>query len=303
MKVRGKLKTAATKEKGAHRETACPICCGKKCTPCYRIVLHNGVAEPIYKCADCSHKFVAKLPSPQEVATWYQGMSYFHQNCEHQGISSLEPGSQWAGFVNSRLAVLERYVTRPFQLQGKLSICEVGCLEGALLNELSVRGHSVLGLEVNQEVAEAGRSVFGVDIRSFNVETEKPTRQAAFDVAMAFHVFEHLRDPAAALRTVSTLLRPGGAVLLEVPCDDDEMSNPDHFHFFTPQSLERLMESECVAVKLHENRYRRADKILLGSLYAVGRRPGATNPHQKSPWVSTIRPADEHGCLKRPTGT
>jgi SAM-dependent methyltransferase len=270
MNVREELKS----DEEVHRKTVCPICCGKECTQCYRTVLHNGITSPIYQCASCCHKFVGKLPSPQEVATWYQGMTYFHQNCEHQGISSLGPGSQWTCFVNSRLALLERYVTHPFQLQGNLSICEIGCLEGALLHALSVGGHSVLGLEVNQEVAAAGRSAYGVEIRSFNIETDKPPAQGAFDVAVAFHVFEHLRDPAGALGTVLTMLRPGGAVLLEVPCDDDEMSNPDHFHFFTPRSLRQLMESQCVAVTLHENQYRRADDALLGSLHAVGRRPG-----------------------------
>jgi hypothetical protein len=126
MKVREALKTAAISEEEAYGETACPICCGNECAQCYRTVFHNGIVALIYKCAACSHKFVAKLPSPQEVATWYQGLRYFHQNCEHQGITSLEPGSQWAGFVSARLSVLER--THPFQLPDKLNICEIGCL-------------------------------------------------------------------------------------------------------------------------------------------------------------------------------
>ncbi|MBO2452155.1 class I SAM-dependent methyltransferase [Actinomadura barringtoniae] len=46
-----------------------------------------------------------------------------------------------------------------------------------------------------------------------------PLPSAEFDLALALNVLEHIEDDAAAAAEIARVLRPGGAVLVSVPCD------------------------------------------------------------------------------------
>jgi SAM-dependent methyltransferase len=67
-----------------------------------------------------------------------------------------------------------------------------------------------------------------------------PVDDASFDVALCLQVLEHVPDPAAAVRELHRVVRPGGRVLLSTHGIYPFHPNPDDLWRWTNQGLERL---------------------------------------------------------------
>lgn len=67
-----------------------------------------------------------------------------------------------------------------------------------------------------------------------------PVDDASFDVALCLQVLEHVPDPAAAVRELRRVVRPGGRVLLSTHGIYPFHPNPDDLWRWTHQGLERL---------------------------------------------------------------
>jgi len=232
---------------GLHQ--SCPICGGP-----FDAVYVNRYARLIGGCKGCGHHFVANPFTELEVTQFYQGFGYFSQNCEHQGITSLENDSEWEDWVAHRLATLTRHCVAKLP-EGPLDILEQGCLEGRVLNGLSKLGHCVTGCDVNAGVARAGRDHFGIDIRVGTIETCN-FKPRSFDLVYSFHTLEHLRDPVRNLAATKALLRPGGMVFFEVPLNETAYENKDHLHFFSLESLSHVMKALFKDFQYHASAFK-----------------------------------------------
>jgi SAM-dependent methyltransferase len=67
-----------------------------------------------------------------------------------------------------------------------------------------------------------------------------PVEDASFDLALCLQVLEHVPDPAAAVRELHRVVRPGGRVLLTTHGVYPFHPNPDDLWRWTHQGLERL---------------------------------------------------------------
>lgn len=250
----------------------CPVCAARGASrPVATNVLRNGAVVPVYECTRCSHKFVHPVPSAEELLGWYQGTEYHAADRAYQGIHSLALTEQWAGYISARMAPLEQDILQRFSISGSLRIGEIGCGEGALLKHLALSGHQVIGFEAGEQIAAQGVEAYGIDIVSGDFESmQLPWRD--LDVIMSFHTFEHLRQPARVVSRAAAMLRQHGAILIEVPCDDREMNNPDHLHFFSERSLTRLLRDHFDALKLRPNTYLRDGVAMTGSMFISGRK-------------------------------
>ena len=80
-----------------------------------------------------------------------------------------------------------------------------------------------------------------------------PLDDGSFDVVVCLQVLEHVADPAAAVRELRRVVRPGGRVLLSTHGVYPLHPNPDDLWRWTPQGLERLFfangEWESVTVR------------------------------------------------------
>ncbi|HUU57651.1 MAG TPA: class I SAM-dependent methyltransferase [bacterium] len=155
-----------------------------------------------------------------------------------------------------RLAILRRYVKSPGR------ILECGCAHGFQLAWLRRQGWDVVGTDVSRAASAYGREHFGLEVITAPLE-EAPLPPASFDAAYLVDVVEHLYDPAAALANVRRALRPGGAILVQVPYELYHWEKaaralgerkkiatiapdavPYHVTFFTPRTL-KLMLQKC----------------------------------------------------------
>ena len=107
----------------------------------------------------------------------------------------------------ARLQFVERFVV----LSG-LRVLDVGCGGGILSEALAERGASVLGIDLAEsalQAAEAHRAGQAVEYR-LESSRETAARGEVFDVVTCIEMLEHVADPAAVLRDIHALLKPGG---------------------------------------------------------------------------------------------
>ena len=107
----------------------------------------------------------------------------------------------------ARLQFVERFVV----LSG-LRVLDVGCGGGILSEALAERGASVLGIDLAEsalQAAEAHRAGQAVEYR-LESSRETAARGEMFDVVTCMEMLEHVADPAAVLRDIHALLKPGG---------------------------------------------------------------------------------------------
>lgn len=107
----------------------------------------------------------------------------------------------------ARLQFVERFVV----LSG-LRVLDVGCGGGILSEALAERGASVLGIDLAEsalQAAEAHRAGQAVEYR-LESNRETAARGEVFDVVTCMEMLEHVADPAAVLRDIHALLKPGG---------------------------------------------------------------------------------------------
>ena len=125
-------------------------------------------------------------------------------------------------------------------------ILDVGCGAGGLLLKLQREGfRSLLGADPFIEAdIDYGN---GVRILKRGVSE----LQGQFDFVMLHHSFEHMPDPAAALKALSRLVAPGGTLLMRIPVADSwarqhyglnwvAWDAPRHLYLHTRKSMELL---------------------------------------------------------------
>lgn len=80
----------------------------------------------------------------------------------------------------------------------------------------------------------------------FDICSSVPDR--TFDVVLCEQVLEHVRDPWAAVRTLSSLCRPGGHVVVSTPFLVRIHNEPTDYWRFTVPGLRLLLESSGLEV-------------------------------------------------------
>lgn len=99
-----------------------------------------------------------------------------------------------------------------------LRFLDVGCGGGLLTEPLQRMGAEVVGIDAtapNIDVAQAHAIEQGLSIfyQATTVENFQDTGNG-FDVVIALEIVEHVRDPFSFIQSCTTLLRPGGMILL-----------------------------------------------------------------------------------------
>jgi len=128
---------------------------------------------------------------------------------------------------------------------------EIGCATGEYLVRLQEAGWNATGIEPGVRPASIARDR-GLDVYCGMLETCQ-LKTAAFDIAAAWMVVEHVPDPRDTLQRIHALLKPGGILLFSIPnagCWEATffgrnwfvLELPRHLHHFTPASIQTLLE-------------------------------------------------------------
>jgi 2-polyprenyl-3-methyl-5-hydroxy-6-metoxy-1,4-benzoquinol methylase len=139
------------------------------------------------------------------------------------------------------------------------ALLDVGCGDGRLLDVIrrfAPKSWQLAGIEIAE--GAAGRAASrGFEVKSGDFESlEVGDWEERFDIALMHHVIEHVRDPRAVLRKVSSLMAEGGVFSVETPdirgWDFSLFRDrywggyhiPRHFYLFNAATLTRLLREE-----------------------------------------------------------
>ena len=145
---------------------------------------------------------------------------------------------------------------------GGRKVLEIGCGHGFVLARLAAR-YETYGVDLSPYAVEqcarfAPKSV----CYHGDLEEGLPAELSgtAFDLVIAKYVFEHLRDPAAAMATVRRALRPGGLFFYSVPnllCPGNKLrgdewyarKDPTHVSLLPPEEWLRMTRDAGFTVR------------------------------------------------------
>jgi SAM-dependent methyltransferase len=131
-------------------------------------------------------------------------------------------------------------------------LLDIGCASGLFLEAMQrYAGWQVEGVELNATAAHATSARLGVPVFAGPFEAAR-FPDATFDAVTMWDVLEHLHDPAAGLREIRRILRPGGALFVRVPNANSYVAKlcgrywvgydlPRHMTVFGPQTLLRML--------------------------------------------------------------
>ncbi|MCX6599678.1 MAG: class I SAM-dependent methyltransferase [Acidobacteria bacterium] len=184
-------------------------------------------------CAVCGLFRTDPLPSGDDLRD-------FHQQDYREEYKGFRLPKRKNTLRSGRLALERLRMLAP--LAPAARVLDVGSGSGEWLFLLQSLGHAVNGIEADTAYGEYARVTYGVPVLSTGLfEADLPP--SSFEFITAFHVLEHLTDPAGALRRLLGWLVPGGRLLVEVPNINSPHQNPSgRFHYahvlgFTSESL------------------------------------------------------------------
>lgn len=255
-------------------EDRCPVCAGGLRLYARRPESVYAAASTfdIHRCDDCACGVTRPAPTPEEIAATYDNA---YDYSAHTLIASEK---RW----RSR-RMLRHLQTDPFD-----SVLDVGCMYGYLLQEARDLGVArTEGVELAEAPALWARAQ-GSPVFLGTLEKYASTGPAAFDVIVAQHVLEHIRDFDGFVRTAMSLLRPGGRLVLCVPHFGSRTQRwfrrswgwyqlPVHLQHFSPAAIRRLAPRSGAEVE--EISFNGGDSlfVLLTLMYATVGPPRGTS--------------------------
>jgi SAM-dependent methyltransferase len=260
----------------------CPVCC-RPDTPFYalgkdRLFKKAQGNFELYRCRFCGSVFQHPFPSQEDIAAFYPQQYWWSNRTNGKSLTAglmrrLE--QCYRGWVNKgHVRFLERCAR---QRRSGRSLLDIGCGNGTFMHLARAHGFIAHGMDISEQALAIARDVTLV------------------------HVLEHLRQPEEALRSIRTLIAPGGSMIIQVPNAASLQARlfrgrwygldvPRHIINFTPKSLKLLLERTGYEIRsacrfsLRDNPASLASS-LASALDPIGRK-GRSGP--KSPVVEAL---------------
>jgi len=227
------------------RDRPCPGCGETRTTGRFE---KNGFS--LVRCLACSTLYAAAVPGPAQLAEFYRASpsqkfwaeTFFPSVAEARRAVIFRPRVERAGTLLADIGIHPH------------TLIDVGAGAGIFLEECrAARFGSVWrAVEPNEILAQTCRDK-GFDVfAGFAADAERLWRGSA-DLVTSFEVIEHLIDPAAFLRDIAALTRPGGFLLLTGVCGTgfdiltlQDRANavfpPHHLTFLSHRGVSALLE-------------------------------------------------------------
>lgn len=273
----------------------CPLCGTDESRHLARLADRLGVTDEPFQvgeCAGCGHVFVNPRPRLDDLGRFYP-TAYWHT----AAAEAARPGLSLVTAVKAlearyRRSLLWEDVRRVLKLVPPGSrMLDVGCGSGDILVLAAERGLQVTGVEFAPEAVAYAREARGLDVRQGTLEDAR-FEDASFDVVTMWHVLEHVPDPVGTLREVRRVLKPGGAVVVQVPNYGGLQARlfrerwygldvPRHLHHFTPRTLRRAFEAARLEWRALDHRSFRCNPVIFVSSLLPALEPHAFSMRER----------------------
>jgi SAM-dependent methyltransferase len=195
----------------------------------------------IVRCQECGHMQLAQMPDEAELSEAYG---------EAASEDYVEEEAGQRATAREILGRIERHTPVG-------AIADLGCWVGFLLDEARARGWETVGVEPSEFASGYASGELGLDVRQQDLfEAELP--QGHFNAVFMGDVIEHIPAAGDALERSGRLLRANGVLAMALPDAGSRMARvlgrrwwsviPTHVHYFTRESIARLLERHGFAV-------------------------------------------------------
>jgi 2-polyprenyl-3-methyl-5-hydroxy-6-metoxy-1,4-benzoquinol methylase len=192
----------------------------------------------LFLCKKCNHKYLNLELSPETVTNLYT--NYYPRSTFN--IKTFKPSKQVKGFNSWFNGDFRAYAAIPENVR----VLDIGCGFGETLAYHSNRGCEVYGVEADENIKRVAEKFgFKVHVGLFDASIYTPD---FFDYVTMDQVIEHINNPLEILHDISSILKPGGKLILTIPNANGWGSfifgrkwinwhTPYHLHFFSKQSI------------------------------------------------------------------
>lgn len=186
-------------------------------------------------CTNCGLHFSDPMPSEGLLESY--NASYF-DNAHGGAAEKPDERAFFSGIAALRIAHVERYTNE--HRVSVSSVLEVGPGAGDFAGGWLKRHPMTSYFAIETDTTcHAALEAAGIKLLSRDANLPK------IDLIVLSHVLEHVPNPTSFLSTLTRELRPGGAVFIEVPCNDwqhKEVVEP-HLLFFDKKPMAALLET------------------------------------------------------------
>jgi len=227
---------------------ACPICSGQDTVFVSKHADFPDVG--IWFCSPCNHWFGYPEPDIVEIDRYYK-KRYGPRRRKYFG-------EEYYVLMERRAKAQMRFIEDCLSRSGKPGnlrgwrVIDWGCGVGALVAVLQRGGVDAVGYDSDFEAIKVGQKRWAAN-NTFSSSYDLSVLQGQFDLLLLSHVVEHFPDIRRTLGDLLKILQPHGYVFVEVPNCSAEMfvapvDTESHLHFFSMQSLMKIMESVRIQV-------------------------------------------------------
>jgi 2-polyprenyl-3-methyl-5-hydroxy-6-metoxy-1,4-benzoquinol methylase len=195
------------------------------------------------RCASCSHVWADMSIEMEAIHRLYRRSYFFGDEYSNYLEDRRIIEKNFAG----RLATLRRFLTASHR-----RLFEIGCAYGFFLNAARASFDSVQGIDVSEDAVRFATQELGCTVSCGDLLDADVSGQT-FDVVCLWDTIEHLATPRRYLEKVSSRM-PAGSLVAITTGDIGSLNArlkrgrwrlihpPTHLHYFTRQSLTRLLE-------------------------------------------------------------
>jgi 2-polyprenyl-3-methyl-5-hydroxy-6-metoxy-1,4-benzoquinol methylase len=219
----------------------CPLCESPK-------IITEKKRPFLSKCSNCSFIFANPRPSPKEIQAYYSGESQY---------------DHWLPFLAGRRRLWLRRIKIIRKLKRKGRLLDIGAGLGEFLSYARAY-YEVQGTEISKSAIRFAREKYSLQLTEASLE-HLLMPDNSFDVITAWHVLEHVHNPADFVSHCHRMLAPDGILVIAVPNEIEsviaqlrhlllkkphipeiDLAKPQqeiHLSYFTKKSLLKLISS------------------------------------------------------------
>jgi 2-polyprenyl-3-methyl-5-hydroxy-6-metoxy-1,4-benzoquinol methylase len=198
-----------------HNKRLCPICRSNNNSLIKKINFSLFEGHPmqggynLVQCQDCSFIYADTKVTQVELDDYYSNLSKY----ESKEIST---GGGYNEYDRNRLVDTAQYIASRFD-DKELAIADVGCAIGGLLEQLKNEGFdNITGIDPSISCVNITKNEKGINCLHASL-FELDDSFGKYDLVILSHVWEHILDLEAALKSIEKILKPNGCIYVECP--------------------------------------------------------------------------------------
>lgn len=229
-----------------HSSIICPGCTSTQNNSYLSVKDHFLSKEKfsLMLCKQCDLLFTHPRPDISLIGNYYKSEDYVSHSSTKKGLVNRIYNLVRSYTLNKKIKLIA-------SLTNGKNLLDIGAGTGHFLNKAKSAGFQVTGLEPDDDARKMAATLNNVDLLPIDELSNIPA--ASKDIVTMWHVLEHVYNLTADLKSISTLVKENGVLIIAVPnytsydaqyykADWAAYDVPRHLYHFSPKSIIHLVE-------------------------------------------------------------